>query len=287
MELKDWRKHIDQVVADEGEWVGVADENGYPIYELACTHDFPRSHLTPESVECTVNVHPGDRILDDLVGEKLGHTDKEGRLAPASGPTRLLVLEREGTRQAATITHTIATGGLSPTTLTVHGVDLLDGLAWWPCPSVPFVWTKDKWTTQKTDESGVTYTTARQLAQVQLTTKLDGYTIDNTALTAVRIAIQDAFDAVNTLMGWKDPHAVVAFGGSDPTPRALIRVNDDPVLDTIQETARLAGLSIQVGLWWPGDDPVHVRADHDGHSTKPMTWAHPVQVVKVQTMQET
>lgn len=286
MELAEWRKHIDQVVADEGEWVGVADENGYPIYELACTHDFPRSHLTPESVECTVNVQPGDRVLDDLVGEKLGETDKEGRLVPASGPTRLLILAREGTRQAATITHTVAAGGLSPTTLTIHGVDLLDGLAWWPCPSVPVEWTPDKWTTQTTDESGTTYKKPRDLAQVQLTTKLDGYTVDNTALTAVRIAIQDSFDAVNKLMGWKDPHAVVEFGGTDTTPRALIRVNDDPVLDTVQETAQLAGLTIQVELWWPGDQPVTTRKDHDGKTTVDTTWKHPIQIVRVHTMQE-
>lgn len=284
--LAEWRTHIDQVVADEGQWLGIADENGYPIYELAGTGTFPSSFLTAESAEVTVNVAPGDRVVDDLVGEQLGVTDAEGRLVPASGPTRLLVWVREGERLAATVTHTVASGGLSPTMLTIHAVDLLDGLAWWPCPSIPFEWERAEFKQWVTDESGTSYATPRQLARVHLTTKLDGYTVAKRARTAVRVLVQDSFDAVNTLLGWSDPHAVVAFdGGEDATPDVLIRVNDDPVLDTVQETCRQAGLSLRVGLWWPGDDPVAVRADHDGEATRSMSWPHPVQVVRVDVME--
>lgn len=285
--LAEWRAHIDQVVADEGQWLGVADENGYPIYELAGMGTFPKSFLTAESAEVTVNVAPGDRVVDDLVGEQLGVMDAEGRLVPASGPTRLLVWVREGERLAATITHTVASGGLVPSALTIHAVDLLDGLAWWPCPSIPVEWERAEFKQWVTDESGVTYATPRQLARVHLTTKLDGYTVSRRARTAVRVLVQDSFDAVNALMGWPDPHAVVAFdGGEDRTPDVLIRVNDDPVLDTVQETCRQAGLSLRVDLWWPGDDPVHVRADHDGEATALMSWPYPVQVVRVDVMEE-
>ena len=285
--LAEWRKHIDQVVADEGQWLGVADENGVPLYELAGTGTFPSSFLTAESAEVTVNVAPGDVVVDDLVGEHLGVMDAEGRLVPASGPTRLLVWVREGERLAATITHTVASGGLVPSTLTIHAVDLLDGLAWWPCPSIPVEWESAEFKQWDTDESGVEYASPRELARVQMTTKLDGYTVSRRARTAVRVVVQDSFDAVNALMGWSDPHAVVAFdGGDDTTPDVFIRVNDDPVLDTVQETCRQAGLSLRVGLWWPGDDPVLVRTDHDGTTTTPMSWPYPVQVVRVDVMEE-
>ncbi|MGV0434174.1 hypothetical protein ACUY3H_04325 [Corynebacterium ureicelerivorans] len=285
--LAEWRAHIDQVVADEGQWLGVADENGAPLYELAGAGTFPSSFLTAESAEVTVNVAPGDVVVDDLVGERLGVMDAEGRLVPASGPTRLLVWVREGERLAATITHTVASGGLVPSALTIHAVDLLDGLAWWPCPSIPVEWKQAEFKQWDTDESGISYASVRELARVQMTTKLDGYTVSRRARTAVRVVVQDSFDAVNRLMGWSDPHAVVAFdGGEDTTPDVFIRVNDDPVLDTVQETCRQAGLSLRVGLWWPGDAPVQVRTDHDGEATEAVSWPYPVQVVRVDVMEE-
>lgn len=289
MDLVQWRKHIDQVVADEGQWLGVADENGYPIYELLGTVNFPESHLQAASAEATVNVQPGDRVLDDLVGEQLGEVDDAGRLVPANGATRLLLLIRPGERRAATITHTVVTGQAVPSQVTIHGVDLLDGLAAWPCPSIPLEgWEMAEWEQWSTDASGAEYASARDLALLQLATKLDGYAKRGRAKSLVREIIQDSLDAVNALYGWvDDPHMVVEFPGDvDTSGESALRVSDDDVWSTVSETARAAGLSVDVSLWWPGDDPVSVRVDQQATQLEGRSWNHPIQVVRVREIGE-
>lgn len=288
MDLSQWRKHIDRVVQDEGQWVGIADENGYPIYELVGKINFPESHLQAASAEITVNVEPGDRILDDLVGDSLGQMDAAGRLVPANGPARLLVLVRPGERRAAIVTHVVVTGQATPSQLTVHGVDLLDSLASWPCPSINLEgWEMAKWQQRKTDASGVRYGKMREMAQLQFATKLYRYAKRGTARDVLRVIVQDSFDSVNKLYGWQDsPHAVVAFGGAkDTSGEVALRISDDSIWETIAETARAAGLTIDVELWWPGDPAIQVRADHDGKTTKAKTFTHPVQVVRIEQLE--
>lgn len=288
MDLSQWRKHIDQVVKDEGQWVGVADEDGYPIYELTGKINFPESHLQAASAEITVNVEPGDRILDDLVGDSLGQMDAAGRLVPANGPARLLVLVRPGERRAAIITHVVVTGQATPSQVTVHGVDLLDSLASWPCPSINLEgWEMAKWQQRKTDASGIRYGRVREMAQLQFATKLFRYAKRGTARDVLRVIVQDSFDSVNKLYGWDgEPHAVVVFGGAkDSSGEVALRISDDSVWETIAETARAAGLTIDVELWWPGDPAIQVRADHDGKTTKAKTFAHPVQVVRIEQLE--
>lgn len=290
MELADWRRHIDQVLVDEGQWFGILNENGHPIYEFGgISHvSFPETRLATSSVEATVNVTPGDRILDDLVGEGLGVVDDAGRLAPANGPLRMLCQIRPGERQTAYITHTVVEGRGTPSTLTIHGVDLMDMLAAWPCPSIPVEWGGKKFESWSTDASNTKYATPRTLAQLPFATKADGYTVSGPARDTVRNLIQDSFDAVNALYGWRySEHAFVEFDGTpDNSPRVVIRVNDDPVLDTVAEVARAAGLGIEVRLWWPGDGSVRVRTKRDPESTAASTWSTPKLIVRVYEVEE-
>lgn len=289
MELAEWRRHIDQVVEDEGQWFGILNENGYPIYEFGgiVNVSFPETRLAASSVEATVNVAPGDRILDDLVGEGLGVVDDAGRLAPANGPLRMLCQIRPGERQVAYITHTVVEGTSSPSTLTIHGVDLLDALATWPCPSIPHEWGEHEFSEWSTDASNTKYATPRTLAQLPFATKADGYTVSGPARDTVRHLVQDSFDAVNALYGWSDAHAVVEFDGTpDISPRVVIRVNDDPVLDTVAEPARSAGLGIEVRLWWPGDKSVDTRSETVRGGWVHSSWSTPKLIVRVYEVEE-
>lgn len=290
MELAEWRRHIDQVVADEGQWFGILDENGYPLYEFGgIAHvSFPEARLAVSSVEVTVNVTPGDRILDDLVGEGLGVVDDAGRLTPANGPLRMLCHVRPGERRVAYISHTVVEGTSSPSTLTIHGVDLLDALATWPCPSIPHEWGEHDFEVWETDASNMKYATPRTLAQLPFATKADGYTVSGPSRDTIRHLIQDSFDAVNALYGWShQEHAFVEFDGTtDKSPRVVIRVNDDPILDTIAEPARSAGLGIEVRLWWPGDKAVQVRKPTDRVSTSFSSWGSPKMIVRVYEVEE-
>ncbi|KXB52723.1 hypothetical protein [Corynebacterium sp. DNF00584] len=289
MDLTNWRKHIDRVVADEGQWLGILDENGLPLLELGgvISVTFPKARLTASSVEVEVSVQPGDRVLDELVGNGLGVQDSTGALVPANGPTRLLMMVRsDGQRRAATIIYTVVAGKSAPSTLTIHALDLLDGLAWWPCPSIPAEWKRAAFTEWRTDASGVTYVLPRELAQVRLATKADGYTMDGPAVSTVRNLIQDSLDAVNKLYGWDNqPHAVVAYDTqSDTSDRVLIRVNDDPVLDTVASACKVAGVGIDVSLWWPGDPPILCR--NSVETVAAHSWAHPIQIIHVNKIEE-
>ena len=289
MDINQWKSHIDTIVDDEGQWIGIADENGYPLYELHGQLKFPQAQLSASSAEMTVHVHPQDPILNDLVGNNLGATDKEGRLLPIAGPTRLLILTRGNTRRAALITHVIVGGTSTPSTVTIHAVDLLDGLASWPAPSIPVEWihARNNWKQLSADESHTDYGQVYEVARVPFATKLLMYREEGPAKTVIRNIIQDSFDAVNALMGWGRPHAVVAYdGGKDTTAHVQMRINDDPVLDTVAETARQCGLAITVELWWPGDAAVTVRTDQEGTKTREQTWSHPIQIVRVEEFKE-
>ena len=290
MELAEWRRHIDQVVADEGQWFGILNEDGHPIYEFGglVRVSFPEARLAVSSVEATVNVAPGDRLLDDLVGEGLGVVDDAGRLAPANGPLRMLCHITPGERQTAYITHTVVEGKGTPSTLTIHGVDLMDMLASWPCPSIPVEWGGKRFEAWVTDASGTKYTKTRTLAQLPFATKADGYTVSGPARDTVRRLVQDSFDGVNALYGWgKDAHAVVEFDDTpDGSPRVVIRVNDDPVMDTVAEPVRSAGLGIEVRLWWPGDAPVRVRTSRDPEKLATSTWPVPKLIVRIYEVEE-
>lgn len=290
MDLAQWRAHIDQVVGDEGQWLGILDENGLPLYELGgvVSVNFPEQRLSASSVEVVLAVRAGDRVMDDLIGVGLGMQDDEGRLVPAAGATRLICLVREGERRVATITHSVVSGTAGPSSLTVHAIDLVDGLSWWPCPSIPVEWVNSDFSEWTKDASGGEYAQPRILAQVPFATKALGYTMDGQAVTVVRRLVQDSFDAVNDLYGWADdPHAVVEYPvENDASKRVLIRVNDDPIMDTIGEACRSAGLDIEVGLWWPGDAPVRVRTGRDPETFAEREFSHPVQVVRVFEMGE-
>ncbi|MER0069239.1 hypothetical protein [Corynebacterium sp. KPL3806] len=291
MDLVQWRSHIKQVVEDEGQWLGILNEDGLPFYELGQVSrvSFPETRLAASSVEVAVNVTLGDRVVDDLVGEGLGKTSDEGRLVPATGALRMLCLiRRGGERRVAYVTHTVAEGRYAPSVLTIHGLDLVDGLAAWPCPSIPVEWAGKEFKTWDTDASGIAYSKPRVLAQVPFATKADGYTVKGSARDTIRRLIQDSFDGVNALYGWgDDPHAVVEFDSSvDNSGQVLIRVNDDPVLETVAEPARSAGLGIEVSLWWPGDTPVRVRVSRDPEQFEVRSWAHPVQVVRIRRIKE-
>lgn len=285
MDLAQWRRHIDAVVRDEGQWVGILDEEGMPILDVPSIIRVtaPEARLATSSVEVAVSVHDGAglRLMEELIADGLGRVDAEKRLIPASGPARLLCVVRPGERLVYTVTHSVASGGLSPSEVTIHGVDLVDSLAWWPCPSIPATWAAADFAAWTTDASGTQYRWPRRLALVEFATAADGYTVKGPARDTIRHLIQDSFDAVNTAMGWDTPHAVVDFsGGTDTSPETIIRTDDSPIFDTIAEPAKQAGIAIEVDLWWPGDPAITIRTT-DRTTTEATTWPYPIQIVRV------
>lgn len=282
MDLANWRKHIDYVVKTESQWVGLLNEDGWPIMDLPALVNVqsPETRAQSSSIEvaCDVSAGGGRRILDELVADGLGRQEPNARLKPAIGPARFVCVARPGERMVARVVHNPVSGEASPQTLTVHATDLTEGLAWWPCPSSPKHWRNARFSEWTTDASYITYKKPRQLAQVQFDTDTIATTKRGTARDLIRGIIQDSFDTVNAARGWsRDPHAYVDYTDQsrDMSPEVLIRIDDSYVWDTVASTAAQSGVNIQVDLWWPGDGPVKTR---DGALR---TWPHPVQIVKV------
>ena len=186
--------------------------------------------------------------------------DESGYLAPATGGNYLVVIARPGMRLAFDVVFTTGEGPAdAPDRLTVGGVSLTDLLDAHPCPSIPHTWEGGKFTEWREDAGGA-YTKPRRLAPVELATRADGYTVTGPAVNVIRDLCQDAFDAVNKLKGWTDPHLVVDYGvASASGERITIQVQDDPLWSTILAPAESAGVNVWVELWWPGDPPIKVR----------------------------
>lgn len=279
-----WQAHITQVVADEGQWVGLADENLVPLMDMppVVSLSAPQARLASSSVEATFMWT--EAVGAELVGDGLQVQD------PVDLPTRFLVIARPGDRRAYTITHCVAHGQSEPSTVTVHGVDLTEMLAWWPAPSAPIAWVPN-WQDFTTDASMIAYDTPRHLTWVEMGQKATNTTFREAAATNIRNRIQDSFDAVNEVMGWsQDPHAVVEYPtGVDRSPELMIRMADDYLWDTLSAPAMNAGVTITVDVWWPGDKPMRVRRrqgqDNQTALFEERSWPHPMLIVKA-TWQE-
>ncbi|MGY0887122.1 hypothetical protein ACW675_07205 [Corynebacterium aurimucosum] len=285
MDLNDWRKHIRQAVADDGFWVGIANEDGMPFMEVPpfAALKFPRNRMAVSEFELTLHAPADTPIKDELIAEGIGVQDEAGRLVPASGPTRMLIVEVPGQpRLAYFITHATISGAGAPDTLVIKGVDAVDCLAFWPGPSIPLEVQKAKFQTWNEDASGEAYKTPRRLAQVPFATAADGYTMKGRARSVIRDFVDDSLKSVNALMGWAgDEHAVVDYsGGVDDSREIYLRTSDDYILDTIAAPLKNAGLYLRVDMWWPGDDPVVVR----GGSTK--SWDRPMLIIRIDSMKE-
>lgn len=273
-----FKQHIDDVVQVQGQWIGLVDEEGWPIMDLppAVKVSAPTSRLASASCEITVPVTDDSPVLAELVATGFDTTGGNTRITPAAGPARFVVVQRPGSRYVFMVTHTVVSGSAGPRLATIHGVDLIEGLAAWPCPSIPVEWSKARFTRYTKDAAEQPYSTPRQLALVQFANAADGYTEKGKAVTVIRKLIQDSLTHVNKAMGWeRNPHMVVNMPtGGQLGPEVLIRVNDDSVWDTIAETAKNAGVTVTARLWWPGD--AAFRSSVEGVSRE-----KPIQVVDV------
>lgn len=276
-----WRKHVDQVVATAGQWVGVCDGHGLPLFDVPGVLSVRAPQQRHDHGECEVrfvNLTPvgGEvsPIVSDLAGDNLSKLDREGALSGEDLPPRLLVVARPTGRTAYFVTHVELEGGVaSPAEVVIHGVYCTEQLAAWPCPSVRHTWVKP-FTVWREDAVGA-YETSRVLSRVELATKADAYTVSGPAVPTIRSLIQNSISAVNRLMGWGDsPHMVVDFSGSAASPVVLIRLTDSSVWDTISDACRNSGVLVDAVLWWPGDPPVQT---FEGSRS----WAHPMLVFRV------
>lgn len=278
----DWQAHIAAVVGERGQWLGVTDEDGWPVADVPPVVDLkaPVQRHAVASLEVTVPVTRP--LLELLAGRGFDeiNLDAEGRIIPDTSPARLLVVAREGSREAFVVESITLEGGADePETMVIRAAGVLDFLDSWPCPSVPVSW-RNAVFEQRSRDAAASWGRPVDVAPVEMADSADGYTVAGAAVPAIRGLIQDSLDAVNQLCGWPDPHMVVDFAASPVEGDAvLIRVADGSVWDTIAEPARLAGVTVTVDVWWPWDGGITTR---EGVKR----FEHPVLVVQARIAEE-
>lgn len=260
-----WRRHIDHIVETRGEWIGLCNGDGEPIMMLPHPLELSAEEYILESgdLELAIDVASPSTglplpIVDRLVADGIGRLDAQGRFVAAIEEDFMVVVQRPGGidgRMAFMVTHVVAEGDWKqPQKITIHGHDLKKNLELWPAPSALDSW-KNPFTVWAEDAAGK-YATPRTYAPIEMATVADGYTLEGDALEVVRRIIVDSLRTVDGLMGWSsDPMMVVrAAVPGEVTRRLVVRVADESVWETIANDARIAGVQIDVALWWPGDD---------------------------------
>lgn len=290
MNWDQFRKQVDHIVETRGTALVLCHDDGMPVEDAPLlpppvkmeAHD-TRLGAGELSLVLPAVGKRGQTLpfVDYLVDKNLGVYDERGVIQPQTDELFMVTMCRKGQRLTYFIPDREAEGAEAPTTLTISGTHLLTGMSFLPCPSVPQTWLArfEEW---DQDAAGM-YRTPRDYAPVEIATKADGYTATGPAEATIQHLIQDSLDAVNKAYGWeRDPAYVVdmtATGRLSPTVN--IRVTDDNIWDTVAQPAMLAGCSIDVDMWWPGDDPVPVRTSRDPREYTLTTWAKPIGVVKV------
>ncbi|MCX7491465.1 hypothetical protein OS127_02835 [Corynebacterium sp. P6129] len=272
MRTIDWaahKQHREQVIADHGQWVGIVDEDGIPLWDLppVMTLTAPEVMNAPESAKGVLQVggryearHP---VVDELIADLTDIVSDDGSLSPVSEATRMLVVERAGGyRRAYTVTHTVATGAAAPEQLEINAVGVLDVLRTLPAPSRPDAW---KHHFHRIDRDWVKpWEQARDVAAIELEERRGRAVIEGPALQAIHEVIEGSLTAVFRAMGVEDPWPVVVETPASGGPETVIALEDRTIWDTIIPYAAAAGVRVSARLWWPGDPPV--PAAHRGNA---------------------
>lgn len=286
----DLRKQVDTIIDEHGTALVLCHDNGEPVEDSPIlpppiSMEARDTRLAAGELSLTLPA-VGKRgqalpFVDYLVDKNLGVYDERGLIQPQTDELFMVNVCRRGQRLTYFIPDREAAGVESPETVSIEGMHLMTGLSFLPCPSVPKTWLPrfEQWG----EDAAGKYRTPRDYAPVEIATKADGYTVTGPAERTIQRLIQDSLDAVNKAYGWSsDPAYVVDMSSTSRlSPVVNIRITDDSIWDTVAPVAMLAGVDIDVDMWWPGDDPVPVRTGRSPEEVTLTTWAKPVGIVKV------
>lgn len=270
MRTIDWdrhRAHREQVQQDRTRWVGLLDENFIPFLELPQLTDYswPESRGSISSVQMTMLVRTPSggvhAVVDELVAENLGRTDKVGKLIPVTGPARLVRVERLGWKpRTMLVTHVVVEGDAwAPHTLTIHGTDMLGYLDLLPCPSNPSTWTGQftRFTRDWVGPADVmeTFERPRDLADMKMWVTAEDAAVEGAADQVIFQIIQRSLAAVHRVAGITRnyPYVVTLEPRESDSPKRILLPADQTIWQELGEEALISGVTLRAELWWPGD----------------------------------
>lgn len=276
------KAHRELVAADQGQWVGLLDENAEPLFDCPAPIDInaPETRGAPVSGDAQFEIsdekgllHP---IVDELVSDSWGRADAEGHLIPSMGPTRYLVVERGSRRWTYRVTHSklSALDGDRPAALGVYGEDLLSKLNRIPMFSAPTTITGEftrfdrDWVGDQS--TAKLFSQPRDLQDLKMLTVADGATLDGPAEQVIRDAIAGSVAAAFKAVGKPQTILVSTASSGISSPYLALTMNDSYLWDGLGALALQANVQVDVFLWLPGDGPVDGVPELEG-LTQPRT----------------
>lgn len=257
------KKHREQVIRDNGQWVGLLDSDGVPICDLGPIIELhaPETRHEPSALSLTMTVRSPKGIVHPavthLVADEIG-VDDEGALEFVLDETLFVAIERAGDgpdcRRVFKVAGATPRGDVDgPVTMHIEGMDVLDMLAALPCPSIPSSWT-GVWIMSDRDWAGP-WSRPREIQDIKCASVADGFTVAGPADVTVRGLIQRSLDAAFRAIGVADdPPIVVESGQADPnSPFVIFRPTDGYLWETISGPALAAGVNVTARMWLPGD----------------------------------
>lgn len=257
------RLHRKQWVEDYGMWVGLADENGEPLFTCPLPVEFkaPATRGSPVAGRFLFSVISDEGLLHPLADELIADfgVTRNGALVPSTGATRYVVVEfAGGVRRFYRVSHSVARGqGPSPSLLEANGSDglsMLNRLIAFSSP--PRVGTEFKrFTRDWVGDQAMCqlYDTPRELSDWKMSTVADGATLDGPAVevlaTVIRSSVETAFRVWGKPQSW---HVTSASTGVK-SPYIAYTADDNYLWDSVGAIALQAGVGVNMRLWWPGD----------------------------------
>lgn len=265
----DWMQfaaHRAAIVRSEGQYLGLLDENGYPICDLPHPSEMqaPRERNAISSLQLTFpvstatgGVHPAARALvDDTIG-----LEPSGAIRPTP-KTRFVLVDRPGSSWCYRVAQRSATGPSDKLqVITLHGIDVLSYLQQLPCPTQPQKWKSTTFHTFEKDWLAATDQTARfkrprDIAEVDFySSYLADQVIYDRADRAIGQVIRESVQAVTKAVGaTPSPFSVTVTETGADADMLLIKPDDGFIWDTVAPRATAAGVDITATMKLPTSD---------------------------------
>lgn len=262
----DWAQfaaHRNAVVDSTGQYLGLLDENGYPLCDLPTPSEMqaPRERNAVSSLQVTFpvsamdgGVHPAARALvDDTIG-----VEPSGAITPTP-KTRFVLVERPGSSWCYRVAQRMATGPSGKLReITLHGVDVLSFLQQLPCPTQPAKWASTTFHIFERDWLAVTdksakFKTPREIAEVDFyDSYLSDQVIAGPADEAIGRVIRESLEAVTALAGVRPtPFSVTVTKTGVAADDVLIKPDDGFIWDVVTPRATAAGVAITASMVFP------------------------------------
>lgn len=261
----DWAKfaaHRKAVVESTGQYLGLLDENGYPMCDLPTPSEMqaPRERNTVSSLQVTFpvsamdsGVHPAARALvDDTIG-----VEPSGAITPTP-KTRFVLVERPGSSWCYRVAQRMATGPSDKLReITLHGVDVLSFLQQLPCPTQPAKWAQTTFHTFERDWLAVTdesakFKTPRDVAEVDFyDSYLSDQVIAGPADEAIGRVIRESVEAVAKIAGASPSPFSVTVTKTGVVDDVLIKPDDGFIWDVVMPRATAAGVAVTASMVFP------------------------------------